>query len=140
MTMTTTTATTTTTVLMMMMTMIMPRPQVATPQIAVSIFPAALFLIIAFAGFVVRIPTLPEWLGCWAPDVSFGRWAFQGMVLNEFEGNDKNFPPRWVTKMMKEYGFDGYDKQDSVPILLLSIGVMFLLTYLPIRFLNFEKR
>jgi hypothetical protein len=113
---------------------------VASPQIAVSIFPAALFLIIAFAGFVVRIPTLPAWLRDWAPEFSFARWAFQGLMINEFEGNTENFPARQITMILQEFGFDGFDKWNSIPILLLSIGVMFLLTYLPIRFISHERR
>lgn len=44
-------------------------------QTAVAIFPAALFLFIAFAGFIVRIPSLNPWLGSWAPYVSFARWV-----------------------------------------------------------------
>lgn len=118
------------------------------PQIAVSIFPAALFLIIAFAGFVVRLPSLPKWLGVWAPEISFARWGFQGLVINEFKGNpDVDYgvivPSYVVDKyqlFIENFGFDGFDKWATVPILCISIGVLWLMCYLPVRFMSFEKR
>lgn len=118
------------------------------PQMAVSIFPAALFLIIAFAGFVVRLPSLPNWLGVWAPKISFARWAFQGLVINEFRGNGKVdygvIVPAYVTDkyalFIENFGFEGFDKWASVPILAISIGVLWVLCFLPIRYISFEKR
>jgi hypothetical protein len=71
---------------------------VPSPQISVSIFPAALFVIVAFAGFVVRLPYLPDFLSSWAPTLSFARWAFQGLVINEFQGNGKINYASIVTK------------------------------------------
>lgn len=46
---------------------------------AVALFPVALFFFIAFGGFIVRLPTLPEYLRSWAPIVSFVRWAMEVM-------------------------------------------------------------
>ena len=45
----------------------------------------SLFYFIAFAGFIVRVPTLPIYLRSWAPNTSFARWALQGLIINEFK-------------------------------------------------------
>jgi hypothetical protein len=49
----------------------------------------SLFFFIAFGGFIVRVPTLPPYLRHWAPQISFVRWALQGLVINEFEVRTK---------------------------------------------------
>jgi hypothetical protein len=38
-------------------------------------FPPTLFLVVIFAGFVVRIPYLPPFLKHWAPTLSFARYV-----------------------------------------------------------------
>ena len=38
-------------------------------------------------GFIVYIPKFPSWLGSWAPYVSFMRFSFQALTLNEFQDN-----------------------------------------------------
>ena len=118
------------------------------PQIAVSVFPAALFLVVVFAGFVVRLPSLPEWLGSWAPTASFARWAFQGMVINEFQGNPvinyyEIIPMRVEDPyklFIENFGFEGYTKWDTLPILAICLAALWLVCYFPIRFISFEKR
>lgn len=118
------------------------------PQIAVSVFPAALFLVVVFAGFVVRLPSLPDWLGSWAPMASFARWAFQGLVINEFEGNAgidyyEIIPagmPDPYKLFIENFGFQGYTKWDTLPILAICLAVLWLGSYLPIRLISFEKR
>ena len=44
---------------------------------AVALFPVFLFFFLAFGGFIVRLPTLPGYLGSWAPPISFIRWAME---------------------------------------------------------------
>lgn len=119
-----------------------------TSQVAVSIFPAALFLIVAFAGFVVRLPSLPSWLGSWVPFISFARWGFQGLVINEFENNGQiSFKeiipvdvPDPYRAFIENFGFQGYSKYDSLPILMMCLAVLWLSTVIPIRFVSFERR
>lgn len=117
-------------------------------QIAVSVFPAALFLVVAFAGFVVRLPSLPDWLGSWAPIISFARWGFQGLVINEFKGNEKidyyeiiqMQIPEPYQAFIENFGFEGYSKYDSLPILAICLAILWLATIIPIKFVSFEKR
>ena len=121
---------------------------VPTSQMSVSIFPAALFVVVAFAGFVVRLPSLPRWLGSWAPLLSFGRWAFQGLVINEFAGNkhidySQIIPPNVPNPynvFIENFGFQNYDKWESLPILGISLGALWIICYVPIKFISFEKR
>lgn len=47
---------------------------------AVAMFPVVLFFLVAFAGFIVRLPTLPTYLKGWASDLSFARWAMQASM------------------------------------------------------------
>lgn len=117
-------------------------------QVAVSVFPAALFLVVAFAGFVVRLPSLPGWLGSWAPIISFARWGFQGLVINEFRGNTKidyyevipiHVPDAYQT-FIENFGFEGYSKYDTLPILATCLAILWLVTYVPVKFVSFEKR
>lgn len=119
------------------------------PQTAVAVFPATLFLFIAFAGFIVRLPSLPAWLGSWCPDVSFARWGFQGLVINEFDGNPKisyaQLPSVYYTPdpyhtLISSLGFDGVSKWYSIPILLLNMVVFRILTYYSLVYINHEKR
>ena len=118
-------------------------------QTTVAIFPAALFLFIAFAGYIVRIPTLPTWLSSWATDVSFARWAFQGLVINEFDGNEEidysNLPEVYYSKypsyeFLSDLGFQGYSKWYSIPVLLLNMVILRLFTFLVLKHISHEKR
>jgi len=119
------------------------------PQTAVAVFPSALFIFFSFAGFIVRLPSLPAWLGTWCPDASFARWAFQGLVINEFEGNPrvsyKDLPavyysPDPYETMVENLGFEGFSKWFTVPILLLNMVVFRGLTYVGLVLVNHERR
>jgi ABC-type multidrug transport system permease subunit len=116
---------------------------------AVAVFPATLFLFIAFAGFIVQLPQLPPWLGSWAPNVSFARWAFQGLVINEFYNNPRvsyaslatiEYTPDPYQTFVEGLGFQGTDKWFSVPILVLNMVVFRMLTYYTLVYVNYEKR
>jgi hypothetical protein len=77
-------------------------------QAALQFFPVMLFFSLAFSGllsilkivkysqfsflgFIIYLPDFPSWLGAWAPYASFLRYAFQGLVENEFKNNN-NLP------------------------------------------------
>lgn len=118
-------------------------------QTAVGVFPASLFLFIAFAGFIVRLPSLPGWLGAWAPSASFARWAFQGLVINEFKGNAKvsfvqlptvYYTPDPYETFVNSLGFGGVSQWFSIPVLLLNIVVFRALAYYGLVYCKYEKR
>jgi len=121
-------------------------------QAAITLFPATLFFFIAFAGYIIFIPSLPEWLECWAPSVSFVRWSFQALVINEFKDNSDVFPPitignivvRSTDEMWMEfaenYGFETHDKWYCVTILAINAAIYRGLNFFALRYVKFEKR
>jgi ABC-type multidrug transport system permease subunit len=117
-------------------------------QTAITIFPGALFFLLAFAGFIVQLPTLPGYLRSWAPIISFTRWSFQGLVINEFENNCNIFSVAYAScdcacqsqAFLENFGFDGYGKWISAPILIANAAFFYLMTYFALRHINFEKR
>jgi len=115
-------------------------------QSAITLFPAMLFFFISFAGFIIQLPSLPPWLSE-VPNVSFIRWGFQGLAINEFKDNSYIFPdsPGFSTddkykKFADLYGFTEYSKWTSVPILLINMAVLRALTFLGLRYVRYENR
>jgi hypothetical protein len=41
--------------------------------VAVSLYPIGVFFPLAFAGYIIYLPALPDYLGVWAPYLSFLR-------------------------------------------------------------------
>lgn len=106
-------------------------------QVAVSLFPVVLFFSVAFAGYIVYIPNFPDWLGVWAPYVSFMRFAFQALALNELQQNDKLPVAQQYVDLL---GFDSLSKGECLPVLLVFLGFYAVLSYLAIKYLSFEHR
>ena len=108
----------------------------STTQAAMSYFPIALFFSVAFAGFIVYLPQFPNWLS-WGPDITFMRYAFQALTLNEFVDNgdlpDENY-------YIDNLGFNDLTKGECVPILLVFLGAYWLISLLTMRFINWEQR
>ncbi|CAM9674994.1 unnamed protein product [Choristocarpus tenellus] len=119
-------------------------------ETAVALFPVALFSFIAFGGFVVRIPTLPKYLQTWAPLLSFVRWALQGLVVNEFQGNGDAFPvPEGVpvtpdmiyNAFLEAYGFGGgLSRAAVIPILVVNFFIFRVIALFCLRLVRFERR
>jgi len=120
-------------------------------QTAITLFPATLFFFIAFAGYIIFIPSLPEWLSSWAPSISFVRWGFQALMINEFKGNEEVFPPIKVhhrtistderyEEFAETYGFEGYEKWDSMIFLAINALVFRIGTFLALHYVKHEKR
>ena len=57
-----------------------------------SVLSIALVLFI-FSGLIFKPDILPWYLSPWLPSVSIIRWFAQGVIINEFAGNDDAFPP-----------------------------------------------
>lgn len=106
-------------------------------QAAISFFPVALFFSVAFAGYIVYLPEFDQWLRCWAPYLSFMRWAFQAMVINEFSDNGS-------LPLGQEYidnlGFNTFSKGHCVS--MIPVFTMFFASALlvSLRHINFEER
>lgn len=121
-----------------------------TQQAAIALFPISLFFFMAFAGFIIRIPTLPDYLRSWAPRVGFLRWALQGLIINEFEGQEDTFFPQppgspftshdAYEALLDAFGYSGTSKWAAIPVLLLSIATFRIVLLLSLRFLDWERR
>ena len=106
-------------------------------QMALTITPLFLLIIILFAGFIVAIPAFPAWLAYWGPYISFMRWAYQGLVLNEFDGNtDLPLGSQYISMQ----GFQDQSKEDCAAILFGFIVGMCLSVLMALKYINFEKR
>jgi ABC-type multidrug transport system permease subunit len=109
----------------------------ATGVQAVQLFPVALFSAVVFAGYIVYIPTFPDWLRVWAPYVSFVRYSFQALVLNEFSGNtDLENTEYWIN----ELGFDTFTRDECWPVVLFFAFFFAGSTLAALKFVNFEER
>jgi hypothetical protein len=69
-------------------------------------------VLVAFGGYVVLLPSLPASVQT-LPDLSFVRWAFQGLLANQYPGD---------ANVLAVYGFAGVDRTDSVAPLLLALA------------------
>jgi len=108
-----------------------------TGQAAINFFPVSLFITITFAGFIVYIPTFPLFLRVWAPYVSFMRWAFQALVLNEFSGNEDLENGDYF---ISEMGFESYDRDYCLSIIPIFTFLFAGLGLYALRFINWEER
>ena len=83
-------------------------------QAAVTIFLPVSLYFVAFGGYIMAIPSLPG--SCQAvPDTSYVRWAFQGLLINQYEGD------RGIDDVLASYGFEDYTKRDSLLPLFLAL-------------------
>ena len=106
-------------------------------EMALTLTPLFLLVIILFAGFLVAVPNFPDWLGYWGPYISFMRWAFQGLVLNEFENNsDLPLGSQYISNL----GFQNQSKGDCAAIIVGFVAGMCSFVLLALKYVNFEKR
>lgn len=106
-------------------------------QAALSYFPIVMFVNVGFAGYLIFLPRFPAWLGNWGPYVSIMRFAFQSLVLNEFEGNAA-LPEAGV--YLANMGFAQLSKT-ATALLLLPFYAFFNVAFLgALHLVNFEKR
>lgn len=106
-------------------------------QSAISFFPVALFFMIAPAGYMVFLPSFPAWIGDWAPYVTFVRFSFQALVLNEFSDNS-NLP--YGQEYINTLGFNDYDVNQCAPIPLIFLLFFAAALLAALKYVNFEER
>ena len=77
------------------------------------------------------------WLRDWLPDLSFVRWGYQALLLNEFVENP-NLPD--ATYYIGLFGFNSVDAGQALAIELIFIAFYASLVCLILMRVNFEKR
>jgi len=126
-----------------------------TQGMAVTLFFIFLGVQFELSGFVVRLPSLHPFLGVWMSKLSFSRWAYEALILNEIHHNSsldfRGFSAPELRKRYAELGHDasmvlvdqlglGYDKKAAFTRLLICILITAMMCYIPLRGISFEKR
>lgn len=105
-------------------------------QVASSWFPIALALVAAFEGYMLFLPTFPNWIS-WVAYFNYMRYAFQGLVLNEFSGNE-DLP--LASTYIHNLGFESLNSGKALIILLVFLCIMSIISYLTLYYIRFERR
>lgn len=108
-----------------------------TTEIALSYFPLVHTFNMFYAGYVVAIPSMQDWQGKWLPYLTFVRFCFQGLVLNEFQDNE-DLPASH--QYINDLGFDFISREGCCAILLLFMGFYAVTLFLALKYVNLEER
>ena len=106
-------------------------------QNAMTLYVFGMILAIFFSGYMVYLPELPVWLKPWSVDLDFARFIFQGLVLNEYEGNE-NLPNRKL--YIKQLGFENITKEECAVYTIFFFLFLFVAVFLALKFLKHEVR
>jgi len=94
------------------------------PPVAIAKYPPLAFFMLGFAGYLVKLDTLDDYLKVWAPNISFVRWVYQAQFLNEFSGtSDSN-------DLIEEYNFQHETRWECFAIVC---GMLCFFTVLSLR-------
>merc|ERR1711918_229461 len=103
---------------------------------AINYFPMFLFFAAAFSGFVIHIPQFPLWLRVWAPYISFLRYPFQGLCLNEFTDNS-NLPGGQY--YISELGFNLLTINECGLIQWVFIVLLAVMSVASLKYIDYEE-
>jgi ATP-binding cassette subfamily G (WHITE) protein 2 (SNQ2) len=106
-------------------------------SVALSYFPAIMTFSMFYAGYVVYIPVMADWQRTWLPYLSMLRYAFQGLVLNEFQDNG-DLPE--AQEYINQLGFNVISIEGCCGALVIWNLLLVAVFCLAITYLNFEKR
>ncbi len=97
-------------------------------QMALAVFSPLFFFLAMFGGFTIAVNNVPKpWI--WAPIISFARWSFEGLMVNEFGGYNTEDGDR----VLKDFDFDNYDKNNSFWIILINMCLFAIMSYVAMR-------
>lgn len=91
---------------------------------------------VLFEGYIFYLPNFPAWIS-WLAYFDYIRYAFQGLILNEFYYNSNALPE--ANNYVHELGFEGLSRGSIVVILLCMLLVMMIIsagTYRQDRFME----
>lgn len=105
-------------------------------QVATDVYPIFVFSLASFEGFLIFLPNFPNWIS-WAAYFSFLRYSFQGLILNEFSGNDE-LP--LSSTYIHNLGFEGLTTGSCFVILMIFVVLFCIAAYLTLYYIRFERR
>lgn len=103
-------------------------------QLAFAVFPVTFLFLSMFSGFTITVDSIPaEWT--WAPYISYARWVFEGLMVNQWSGKYSTNDPADGDgdTVLSNYDFDSFDKGNSFWIVLLNMAGIMILTYVAMR-------
>jgi len=106
-------------------------------QAALSFFPMFLVFNIVYSGYLIVLPDLPAWQGDWLPYACMCRYCFQGLVLNEFQNNEKL---QFRTQLINMEGFESISINGCIGLLFLMIGIYGSGLLAALTYIDFEQR
>jgi ABC-type multidrug transport system ATPase subunit len=100
--------------------------------LAFSIFPITFLFVVNFSGYSITIDSLPP-LWSWAAWVSYARWGFEGLMVNQWDRFDTDDATDDASKdgngdILDSYDFTGYDKANTFWILFFYMVAFALMT------------
>lgn len=91
-------------------------------------FPLQTLFLSTFAGYAITVNDVPP-MWSWATYIDYIRWAFEGLMVNQWKKYDNND----YYSVLSIYGFESFQKYDSFWILFIAIGLFLLMVYLAMR-------
>lgn len=96
-------------------------------EVSFALFPMTFVFLTQFTGYSIPIHNIPKgWK--WASFISFPRWTFEGLMVNDFGGRGAD-----GEEVLKHYGFDNFDKINSLWIILFSVALCAFSSYIFLR-------
>jgi hypothetical protein len=108
-----------------------------TQMVAIASYPIVLFVNLTFTGYVMYLPSFPSYLAYWGPYISFMRFSFQTLVVNELEDNSE-LP--YGSLYLDTLGFTDLSKSQTSPILIIFLAFYGLIVLLSLKYINYENR
>ena len=106
-------------------------------QTAIQLFPIVFLFQITFSGFIIFIPTFPLWLRAWGPYISYIRFGYQTLVVNELDGNNQvNYSQEYLNMM----GFESLSISQCWPIIFIFDAIFVIGAIVCLKYMNYEKR
>jgi len=92
---------------------------------------------IVYSGYLIVLPDLPAWQGDWLPYACMCRYCYQGIVLNEFQDNERL---QKGAELIDKLGFESISINGCIGLLFLMIGIYGCGLLAALTYIDFEQR
>ena len=105
-------------------------------QAALNVYSTAFQTCMFFSGYSIPVHQVPVYWR-WFTDVSFARWAFEALLLNELEGYDAQDD---AAEWLEYWGCRGRSYVRAIGCLALCVLGLHVLAWAAVRYISFERR
>ena len=96
-------------------------------EVSFALFPMTFIFLTQFTGYSIPIDNIPKgWK--WASYVSFPRWTFEGLMVNDFGNRGAQ-----GDEVLNYYGFGNFEKSEAMWIILFCTGICGIMSYYFLR-------